>query len=122
MKIMISKWKTRRRTIVFFDLLLIALFQSVAMGEYIYFDDGGNHVIGDDTYQNDSILLDRNIANLPGTSIRVIDGGSVSSIGACSNSSITVDGGLVSYGASASDNGKIEVSKWDNRDDLVIRS
>ncbi|OHB58945.1 MAG: hypothetical protein A2Y07_04690 [Planctomycetes bacterium GWF2_50_10] len=76
----------------------------------VYFDDGGNHIIGDAAYQNTNVYLDPYTANIPGTHAQVINGGVVNYLGAANNSTIEVDGGAINYGIQASGNSKIVVN------------
>jgi hypothetical protein len=86
------------------------LAQPVVASNYVYIDDGASHVIGDATYQNSNVILDYHIANTPGTHFNIVNGGNISSLVACNNSTIEVDGGLISYGINVNDNGKIGVN------------
>jgi hypothetical protein len=86
------------------------LIQSAVAHDYVYIDDGGNHLIEDAMYQNSSVILDYHIANNPGTHFQIVNGGNIWFLGACNNGTIKVDGGSISYGVSVSNNSEIEVN------------
>jgi len=104
------KGAKRKITIVSSILFAIALFQSAASAyDYVYIDDGANHVIGDDTFQNSYIVLDYHTANNPGTHFQIVDGGNVWQFSTYNNSTITVDGGSISNMIIGSSNSEIVV-------------
>jgi hypothetical protein len=92
------------------SIFVIALFQSAVAAVTVYIDDGENHLIEDAMYQNSRVFLDSQIANNPGTHFQIVNGGNIWYLGAYNNSTIQVNGGLVSYGISANDNSEIEVN------------
>lgn len=103
----------RRRIVILTLGVLVCcggLVQSAAAYDYVYIDDGESHLIGDAAYQDSSVYLDGYIANNPGTHFHVVDGGTINYLGAYNNSTIKVDGGLISAGISANDNSEIGVN------------
>jgi hypothetical protein len=86
------------------------LAQPALAYNYVYIDDGASHVIGDATYQNSYIVSDYHIANNPGTHFQMVDGGNVQQFSVCNNSTITVDGGLISNMIIGSSNSRIVVN------------
>jgi len=101
-----------RIVILMLGVLLYAggLVQSAVAHDYVYIDDGGNHLIEDAMYQNSSVILDYHIANNPGTHFQIVNGGNILYLGACNNSTVTVNGGLINYGVSVDNNSKLEVN------------
>ena len=78
---------------------ILVLFATIvaghAMADAIYFDDGGSHLIGSNTYQDDAIYLDSIIAENQGTYLQLTDDGIVFEINAFDNSTVNVNGGTV---------------------------
>jgi hypothetical protein len=91
-------------------LCCIGLIQSAIASNYVYIDDGKSHVIGDATYQNSNVYLDGHIANIPGTHFDIVNGGNIGYLGAYNNSTVTVDGGLISYGISMNNDSGLGVN------------
>jgi len=60
----------------------------------VYFEDGGYHLINDNTYVDEQIYLDYHIANDPGTSLE-LRGGVIDDILLYNNSSLLVTGGII---------------------------
>ena len=112
-----------------------------AMALSVYFDDGDSHAVDDATYQYDSVKLDYNIANDPGTHLSLVDGGLVDklytyniavitmagglvdSLWSCGNGTVTMTGGAVGADLGATNNGTITITSgsvggslkaWDN--------
>jgi len=98
--------------ILMLGVLLYAggLSQSAADYDYVYIDDGGNHLIEDATYQNSYVILDYHIANNPGTYFHIVNGGNIWQLSACNNSTIKVDGGSISSWIIGSGNSEILVN------------
>jgi len=88
--------KTRNQgTWVFVVLVSVMAFGNVVIADVFDFEDGGNYTINDSTYQDDEVWLDRGIANNPGTHVSLQDGGTVFSLEAWNNATVTISGGSV---------------------------
>jgi hypothetical protein len=86
------------------------LAQPAVASDYVYIDDGESYVIGDATYKDSSVILDYHVANTPGTHFQIVNGGNIWHIGTLNNSTVTVDGGLISSGINANNNSEIVVN------------
>jgi hypothetical protein len=75
---------------VFVCMLTIINFVSA---NPVYFDDGQTHSINNNTYQNDTIWLDENTTNDPGTHLELLSGGKASIILPFNKSTVTINGG-----------------------------
>lgn len=76
---------------VFFLLVVVA----ISNADIVYIDDGEIHTINNNFYTRDSIWLDHNISNDPGTHIDIVDQGSVFGFALFNNSTLTVNKGSV---------------------------
>jgi hypothetical protein len=74
--------------------LVVFVFNPVVMAETIYWDDGLYHIISDSTYQYDTFWLDYNIANDPGTYLK-LSGGVIDDILLYNSSSLLFKGGII---------------------------
>lgn len=83
-----------RFTIVSIFVLNIFVVSSTRAG-VVYFEDGGYYSVTDAQYKNDSIFLDTNTINSPGTHLELFDGGSVFAVNARHNSVVTITGGSI---------------------------
>lgn len=80
-------------TSIIFYLLLLS---GSAKAEVVYLEDGGYHYVNDTRYLNDYVRLDYNIVNVPGTHLDLVNGGSIRSLSAINNATVTMTGGSVS--------------------------
>ncbi len=102
--------RKRQHVFILLALGVVAFTGGLAHADYVYIDDGENHLIGDSTYQDSTVILDYNVNNSPGTHFQIVSGANVWSLGASNNSTIRVDGGIVSYGISATDSSGLVVN------------
>jgi len=58
-------------------------------------DDGGNHLLNDNTYQDDEIRLDYFTTNDPGTHLELTDSGSIYNLTTYNKSTAEINGGVV---------------------------
>lgn len=100
--------KTKIAILILGILLCCGEFASAY--DYVYFDDGQNHIIADATYQYDYVYLDGYIANNPGTHLQIVDGATVNYIALSNYSTLEVDGGLIGTGIHARNNSQIAIN------------
>ena len=91
------------------SLLLLCVFAyfSALEASYIdthYFYDGGNHVINDDTYINDRLVVGVNDNELgPATTLQFLTGGVTNVLTSSGSSTLIIDGGTASDAIAARD-------------------
>ena len=88
-------------------LFAIALNNPAMAFTNIYYDDAGSHMINSNAYKEDTIYLDYNMANNPGTNLTVGDMGEIWVVYAYNNSEVEVKGGTVSEYLGAYDNSTV---------------
>jgi hypothetical protein len=64
---------------------------------YVYIEDGGYHLLNDNTYRYDHVMVDFSIANDPGTCLK-LTGGVVDSLTLYNNSALLFTGGVINKG------------------------
>jgi hypothetical protein len=100
-----------RSKAIFLMVIMAILFAFENQGQAaIDIQDGGSHVIDNNSYQNSTVNLDRTIANNPGTHVDMVDGGQVGSLGLFNKSSLTMTGGSVGGSLYGWQNSTITVS------------
>jgi len=98
-----------RKKFLAFLVFVIVLFGMVyARADIVVIQDGSNHTFSDNTYENDSVYLDYTIS--AGTHVDLVNGGSVSNLGAYNSATITMTGGSVEWNLGANDSSTITIS------------
>ena len=102
--------KTFRESLMIASFFLcICLVNSVRAGA-VNFEDGGYHSVSDAQYQDDFIILDYSVTNIPGTHLELIEGGLVFGVDARRNSVVTIAGGLIEMGLEMHDNSIVTIN------------
>ena len=111
----ISIFLTGRKSIRKAIFLLLMVLSSPVTA--VIFEDGGYHLINDNTYQDGWVYLDSNIANVPGTHLELTDGGSIGWLFPYNNSMATINGGSIGE-LWANDNSTVTFNGGSTGDDL----
>lgn len=75
--------------------LAVLAVTTASVEAVVFIDDGIPHTFSDNTYELENVWLDYNTANTPGTHVDVVDGGTVDSLYAFNNSTVTMTGGTI---------------------------
>lgn len=76
-------------------ILVLITSSTATAGVGVYWDDGGAHTVDDDTHLLDTILLDSNVANSPGTHLDITDDGRISTLITYNYSTATFNEGII---------------------------
>lgn len=96
-------------------IFLILIFTAAGyalppLAEDVFFEDGQSHIIADNTHSLDTVYLDKNISNEPGTHVSLLENGSVMLMHAYNKSRIDLSGAHVLGSIYAYGNSHINMS------------